>query len=380
MTSSVGTTRLLRPSIDVLGRSISSFFTIGALGFVVGIGLPAAIATSLGRSSAVILGLGAVAILTFLGLAMWTRIRTGDESLTFYHHAIAVILAVVAALVIGGQPLLPYLDLAMIGFAAFLVLGRIGCLTVGCCHGRPADWGIRYSEAHRVEGLPWYLVGVTVVPVQALEAGWVLVVVLGVGLAMLGAADPGTVLGWTICSYAVGRFWFEFVRGDAERRWRRGFTEAQWTSLALAVAVTIAGIVGLAPFAPWQPAAAVSIAAAMAVVTWRRRSSRLHLLLRADHIHQVAEMVEAAHRSSLARPDNPPAIGFTGLGVRVSAGHVDTDLGLAHLYSISSELDRLRHREAAAIGDLIVRLRHRGASARLLEGRGGVHHVLVVEA
>jgi Prolipoprotein diacylglyceryl transferase len=380
MTSAIGTARLLRPSIDVLGRSVSSFFAIGAVGFLVGIGLPALIAPSVGRSSGVILGLGGVAILTFLGLAMWTRIRTGDESLTFYHHAIAVIAAVLATLVVGGQPILPYLDLAMIGFAAFLVFGRIGCFTVGCCHGRPADWGIRYSEMHRVEGLPWYLVGVTVAPVQALEAGWVLLVVLGGGLAMLGPADPGTVLGWTICSYAVGRFSFEFLRGDAERRWRLGFTEAQWTSLALAVAVTVAGAGGWLPFAAWQPAAAVSIAAAMVLVTWRRRSSRLHLLLRADHIHQIAEMVEAAHRSALVRPDAPPAIGFTGLGVRVSAGHVDTDLGLAHLYSISNEFGRLRHREAAAIGDLIVRIRHRGASARLLEGNEGVHHVLVVEA
>ena len=371
---------LLRPSIRLLGRSVSSFLAIGALGFVVGIGLPAVIAPSVGRSTGVIAGLGGVAILVFLGLAMWTKVRTGDESLTFYHHAVAVIVAVVAALVVGGQPILPYLDLAMIGFAAFLVLGRIGCLTVGCCHGRPAGWGIRYSQEHRVEGLPWYLVDVALVPVQALEAGWVLVVVLGGGLAMLGAADPGIVLAWTVSSYAVGRFCLEFLRGDAERRWRHGFTEAQWTSLVLAAAVAVAVVVGWLPFAAWQLAGPVSIAVAMVVVTVRRRSSRLHLLLRADHVHQVAEMVEAAHRSALARPDAPPAIGFTGLGVRVSAGHVETDLGLAHLYSISSEWDVLRHREAAEIGDLIVRLRHRGASARLLEGYNGVHHVLVLEA
>jgi Prolipoprotein diacylglyceryl transferase len=374
---------LLRPSIGLLGRSVSSFLAIGALGFVVGIGLPAAIAPSIGQSSAVILGLGGVAILTFLGLAMWTKIRTGDESLTFYHHAIAVIAAVVAALVVGGQPLLPYLDLASIGLAAFLVLGRIGCLTVGCCHGRPAGWGIRYSEAHRAEGLAWYLVDIPLVPVQAFEAMWTLVVVLGGGLLILGSAAGlaahGAVLGWTIAAYAVGRFGLEFFRGDAERRWRLGFTEAQWTSLALAVGVALAGVVGLLPYAAWEPAAAVAVAVALAFVALRRRGSRLHLLLRADHIHQVAEMVEAAHISAIARPDAPPAIGFTGLGVRVSASHVDTDVGLAHVYGISGEGNGLAHAEAAAIGDLIVRLRHRGASSRLLEGHGGVHHMLVLE-
>jgi Prolipoprotein diacylglyceryl transferase len=382
--TALSTAGLLRPSIRLLGRSVSSFLAIGALGFVVGIGLPAAIAPSVGQSSGVILGLGGVAILTFLGLAMWTKIRTGDESLTFYHHAIAVMVAVVAALVIGRQPLLPYLDLAMIGLAAFLVLGRIGCLTVGCCHGRPAGWGIRYSEEHRVEGLAWYLVDVSLVPVQAFEAVWTLVVVLGGGLVVLAAAAApgaahGAVLGWTIAAYAVGRFGLEFLRGDAERRWRLGFTEAQWTSLALAVGVAVAGAVGLLPFGAWQPVAVITVAAAIAFVALLRRGSRLHLLLRADHIHQVAEMVEAAHRSAIARPDAPPAIGFTGLGVRVSASHVDTDLGLAHVYGISGEGDGLAHIEAAAIGDLIVRLRHRGASSRLLEGHDGVHHMLVLE-
>src|SRR5262245_30578881 len=159
---------LLRPSIQLFGRSVSSFLAIGAVGFAAGIAAPAALAGSVGLSSGVILGLGGVAILTFLGLAMWTKIRTGEESLTFYHHVIAVVVAVVATLVIAGQPVLRYLDLAMVGLASFLVLGRIGCLAVGCCHGRPAAWGVRYFGEHRVREVVWYYVGYPLLCIRVL--------------------------------------------------------------------------------------------------------------------------------------------------------------------------------------------------------------------
>ncbi len=370
---------LLRPTIRLFGQTTSSFLALGALGFVAGIGLPALLAPLVGRSPLVILAMGALAIGTFLVLAMWTKVRTGEESLTFYHHAIAVSVVLVAGLVAGGEPLLPYLDLAMVGLATFLVLGRIGCLVVGCCHGRPADWGVRYSAAHRQEGLPWYLVNVALVPVQAFEAGWTLVVVLGGGLVVLGSGAAGAVLGWSVATYAVGRFGLEFLRGDPDRTWRRGFSEAQWTSLALALAVTIAAAAGLIPFASWQPAAVVVIAAGIVVVAVRRRHSRIHLLLRADHVHHVAEVADGTHRAALADPSDPAPIGVTGLGVRLSVSHVDTDLGLAHVYGLSGEFERLRHGEAAAIGRLIVQLRHPSATWRLLDGQNEIHHVLVLE-
>ena len=371
---------LVRPSVRLASRQISSFHLLGATGFASGIGLAAALAGPVGLDPVVVLTMGGLAIATFLGLAMWTKITTGDESLTFYHHAIAVTAVLVGYLVVTARPLVAYLDLAMIGFGAFLFWGRLGCLAVGCCHGRPGPWGIEYTAPHRDEGLPWYLVGVPLVPVQAFEALWSLVVVLGGGLVLLALGSPGDVLGWAIATYAVGRFGLEFFRGDADRRWRGGFSEAQWTSLGLTLGVLGTGVVGALPLGPWLPAAVLAVAGGMALVTWRRRGTSLHLLLRPDHVHQVAEMAEAAHRAHLADPSAPIAIGQTALGVQISAGHVPTDVGLGHLYSLSGTIEPLRHHEAAAIGQLLLRLRHpKGATARLLDGESGVHHVLVLE-
>src|SRR5207253_2733687 len=118
----------------------------------------------------------------------------------------------------------------------FLAFGRVGCTMVGCCHGRPGRIGLCYREEHADEGFPRYLVGVRLVPVQALESLGVAAIV-GVGVALVVAGSTsGTALAWYAAAYAVLRFFLEFLRGDAGRRYSWGFSEAQWTSLGVAIA------------------------------------------------------------------------------------------------------------------------------------------------
>jgi prolipoprotein diacylglyceryltransferase len=40
------------------------------------------------------------------------------------------------------EPIIPYLDVTILVIGIFLVCGRIGCLMVGCCHGKPHRWGV----------------------------------------------------------------------------------------------------------------------------------------------------------------------------------------------------------------------------------------------
>ena len=37
----------------------------------------------------------------------------------------------------AGAPVLPGLDVLAVGLCPFLACGRLGCVTVGCCHGQP---------------------------------------------------------------------------------------------------------------------------------------------------------------------------------------------------------------------------------------------------
>src|SRR6266536_430673 len=246
---------------------------------------------------------------------------------------------------LAGRPLLPYLDVTVLGVGLFLACGRVGCLMVGCCHGRPASWGVRYRDEHAAAGFPAYLVGVRLLPVQALESVWALAVSLaGAGLVLAGAA-PGVALEWYLVAYAAGRFFLELVRGDAGRVYLLGFSEAQWTSLASPLAVTLAG--------------------AAAALPVRRRLAAVpsHRLLRPRHVREVAEALAApAH--------GRPAVTTTSLGIRVSAG--------AGRYALSSATGDMDEAAARVLARLIAQLRPQDGARDLTvaEGRWGVFHVL----
>src|SRR5439155_22019386 len=95
-----------------------------------------------------------------------------------YHHEIDVMINAALLLWLLGQPLLPYLDLTILGIGMFLACGRVGCLMVGCCHGRPHSWGVRYKQEHADAGFAPYYVGVRLFPIQAVESLWVLSIVI----------------------------------------------------------------------------------------------------------------------------------------------------------------------------------------------------------
>jgi hypothetical protein len=223
-----------------------------------------------GRSLLVMLAVVATAVATFLALAMLTKVITGRETLTYYHHQVAVLATATLLLAVAGQPILPYLDQTILGVGLFLAGGRIGCLLVGCCHGRPASWGVRYGEAHAAAGFPVYLVGVRLLPVQVAESLWVLAVVAAGTALMLAGAAPGVALAWYISAYAVGRFFLELARGDAGRVYLLGFSEAQWTSLAMPAAVLAGTAAGMLPLQRWGAAGTAVLTCATALVVGRR--------------------------------------------------------------------------------------------------------------
>ncbi len=324
----------------------------------------------------------------FLVLAMATKVVTGTESLTFYHHAALALATSAAVAAIAGASVLRALDLAAIGLAAFLACGRIGCLRVGCCHGRPWSHGVRYGLDHATEGFPGYLVGVRLVPVPAIESvGVAVAVAVGSG-AWLRGAEPGAIFAGLVVAYAGLRFALEFARGDADRRYLLGFSEGQWSSLVVSAVVVGCGRIGVLP---WQPAAVivpVTIGLAMLLVPAirRRRLVRADLLCHPRHVRELA--LAADHALVLSETGGPPPsaadvpvnhlpIGGTSLGLLVSAGVVDTEHGPAVHYAFSHRTGGLSRPEVERLAELLLRLRHHEGLCRLVAGDHGVTHLIV---
>ena len=258
--------KLVRPEIRALRRSWQAYQVCGYSGFGLAIVLTMCLVAYLNLSPLVMGAITLVTALVFFGLVMASKIVSGEEQIVYYHHEIAVLIATTLLLWLLKQPILPYLDLTILGIGLFLVFGRVGCLMAGCCHGRPHRWGVCYRPEHAEAGFtPWY-VGVRLFPIQAVESLWVFGVVLVGSILVVKGSAPGTALAWYTISYGVARFGLEFWRGDPERPYLWGFSEAQWISLLLMGLAAGAELSGALPLSPWHIGAAGGVLATMIAI------------------------------------------------------------------------------------------------------------------
>lgn len=328
---------------------LPAFQACGLAGFLCAFALSFALAYRLHLDLWLVAAIAAGAIVTCLGVALGTKVATGEESLTYYHHHAAVAAVAAAVPYATGQPVLPYLDVAMLGLGTFLACGRVGCLLVGCCHGRPHHTGVRYPDMHADEGFPRSLVGVRLGPVQLIESVFVSAVVASGCALALNGAPAGTAFAWYVLAYSFGRFCIEFLRGDSVRRHFGRFSEPQWTSLLFTSLATF--------WTAWAWAPTLAILAMMAATTviGRRR--------------EFAEMIDAADR---AAREPHPQVARTAFGLRVSAGEAG---GVRH-YTLSADRPAVLGRWARSLAHA----RHPRRRWRVVDGsRPGILHVLVEE-
>jgi hypothetical protein len=370
---------LARTRIRVGGHRLPAFQFCGYTGVLAAIALAMTLVGKTGLSLWVMGLIIAAAMATFLVLVYATKIITGEEQIIYYHHEIAVMLVTALVVNVLHRPLLPYLDITILGIGAFLACGRVGCVMVGCCHGRPFPWGIRYRDEHAREGFAPYLVGIRLFPIQAAESLWVLFVTVRGALLVVAGRPPGTALAWYTFAYGVARFSFEFIRGDTERPYTWGFSQGQWLSLWLMLAVIAAELTGRMAFTPWHVAAVLGVVAMMLGATLHRkldRTQRFQLL----HPHHVSEIAEALRLLNAEKTQSRSvAVASTSMGVQISAEQIRAK-EVTHQYAFSRKASRMEHKSAATLADLVMQLRHRMGSARLLAGDQGVFHLLVREA
>jgi hypothetical protein len=217
------------------------------------------------------------------------------------------------------------------------------------------------------------------------------VVLVGSILVIRGSA-PGTALAWYTVSYGVARFGFEFWRGDPERPYLWGFSEAQWISLLLLGLVTGAELSGALPLYPWHIGASAGVLATMIAIGIARRvrKNATHRLLHPHHVAEIAAAVACESCRSMARTsfgtpvhhqacDSPQVpLRCTSLGVQISGGAIRSEAGYVRHYAISSQDGSMTEKSARALSQLILHMKPATGSVELLQGnRQDVFHLLI---
>lgn len=220
--------------------------------------------------------------LAFLATIWLAKRRAGYERIVFY-EATAAAFAVTGVVVVGvGTHVGSVLDVVAAGIGYFLAFGRLGCFRVACCHGRPMNrrFGVRYGHAHVAVGFPELWRDRAIVPVQLIEAVASLALATVAIALMFGEAGDGAAA--YVVGYSLVRFALERVRGDRDRRYWLGLSEAQ------RMAVLTAAVAALLHPRTWTlGGTSLVVLAAAAVVAMHRQAAEQ--LLRASHVHEVGD-------------------------------------------------------------------------------------------
>ena len=115
-------------------------------------------------------------------------------------------------------------------------IGRLGCFAAACCAGGPTDlpWGIRFSHPEAL--VPAYWKDVPLHPTQVYES-LLNVVVAVLAYRTLRSVEAGRLPKSSAAlvyaaSYALARFFLEFLRGDDRGGFFIGLSPSQWIAAA----------------------------------------------------------------------------------------------------------------------------------------------------
>ncbi len=376
---------------NILKYKISNFLFYGITGFIVGLilGITLCQLTDLSLWILVLmslLGAGAFFAQTYLH-----KIVTNEEDLVYYRHEIAILFVCAIMLWVLGQPVASYLDITLMGIGAFLVFGRWGCYHVGCCHGRPCKVGVLYSEEHARAGFPFYYVGVKIFPLPLVESFFVFITVIISSWIILQDSPPGTALIWYTVFYGSVRFILEFFRGDPERSYWKGFSEAQWTTLLLFLFTVALSYIGWLPFYTWHTFAVIGLILSMIVITFYRKKKLFptYEIINPHHVWEIAnglKTLEKVTNSKDTTQKRPIAISCTSLGLNISTGKIPLEQGHMIHYTLSGTKSRknkhdfpLNQKAAEVIGELIQTIQHRKEPFEIQAGQSNVYHILFKE-
>jgi phosphatidylglycerol:prolipoprotein diacylglycerol transferase len=165
----------------------------------------------------------------------WDALKYWNGGLLFHG---ALLGGLAAAVVFSRRHKIPFLALGD-AFAPPLALGqavgRLGCLAVGCCYGRPAPSGWPLALTFPAGGLaPARL---PLQPTQLYEAaGLTLLTIVCMQAGRRKRRRPGGILGTYLTGAGALRFGVDFLRGDFRGQLLLGWPPTTWAALLAALA------------------------------------------------------------------------------------------------------------------------------------------------
>lgn len=134
----------------------------------------------------------------------------GSEGFVVYGGIITGILTIVLYCKLKKLSVLSYMDILVPSIAVNQALGRVGCFMAGCCYGRETDSciGVIFPKGALAPA------GVKLLPTQLISAVGMLLIAIGLMLYATRQQVRGTVAGYYLGAYAIGRFVIEFFRAD----------------------------------------------------------------------------------------------------------------------------------------------------------------------
>lgn len=242
-----------------LFAAVGAFFGgLWASALLLGLGLPLIDVTLL--LTAIIVGHIALARAFLLPWRLRSLLQRPGETLRTVEFAswggfIAIALGLVLYAVLSGRSLLALIDAAALGGTLGHVAGRIGCLTLGCCFGRPSasPLAVCYdnplAKAARTAGLR----GIPIHPVPVYEALFLLGLFLLLNVIALTGSREGVPAAVYLITYGSGRFLLEFLRYNSTGDYIGPLPRNQWLSLLQAgagVALLVALSTASGPASP----------------------------------------------------------------------------------------------------------------------------------
>lgn len=369
------------PAIVVHRHVISAFHLCGGGAVLAASALAGYLTVRLGLSADVMMACTAAGLAIMLGLSYSARAIFGHERMVSYHHLIAVSGAAALIACSVGVSVPPHVAAFIVSLLVLQGLGRIGCLSVGCCHGQPSRWGVRYGADHVTAGFPEYLAGVPLAPVQALEAIGATSIGLAGAVFLLHGTPSADVILIAVAAYALQRFVIEYYRGDPNRLRIGGISEAQWTSLAILIGCTSIAWANRPDSrnVVTMFATAAMLALIARVIAVRRRPSLV--LLEPDHVLELSGALDIVCGAAVLPAPFVSAdlhVATTSRGISLSSSERAHGAARERQYTMSRTTAPLTESEARRLAALVMQLRHPAQRSMLVRGkRTGAYHLLV---
>jgi phosphatidylglycerol:prolipoprotein diacylglycerol transferase len=210
--------------------TIHTYGFLIAIGFLVALWLASAQAKKEGIPTSKIMDLGFYVLLAAIvgSRLFFVLINAGhfinhpldvfkiwEGGLVFYGGVLLAVPVTVWYVKRTGMDLWGTADVFAPSIAIGHVFGRLGCLSAGCCHGRPAEdlpWGIIFTDPECLAPT-----NVLLHPTQLYESGGELIIFLALMLLRSRKSFNGQLFILYLILYAILRFAVEFYRGDAGR-------------------------------------------------------------------------------------------------------------------------------------------------------------------